>query len=278
MSNFSDVYSRQGYLVIEGFISHEECDVLRRRSLEIVHQQGPILASSISRCLREGKSQEQFYLDAEATLCVFFEKEAFGEDKEVNIPLQWAVSKISHALHDLDPVFDRFSRLPLIKTLVAGLRLGMLSPVLAQSMYHFKQPFIGSAVVCHQDASFLYTEPESTTALWFALEDASVENGCLWVLPAGHDAPLKYRCLRTPENSVDYVVYDSSPWPIEKMIPLEVPKGSLIVLHGRIPHMSHANRSSQSRHAYSLHLIDGHSHYPKNNWLQRSPAFPFRGL
>lgn len=49
-----------------------------------------------------------------------------------------------------------------------------------QSMYIFKQPSIGGEVVPHQDSAFLSTDPPSCIGLWFALEDANKENGCLW--------------------------------------------------------------------------------------------------
>jgi phytanoyl-CoA hydroxylase len=52
----------------------------------------------------------------------------------------------------------------------------------------------------------------------------------------------------------------------------------LILLHGLLPHLSGANHSPQSRHAYALHIIDGTSEYSKNNWLQRNAAMPLRGF
>ena len=42
-------------------------------------------------------------------------------------------------------------------------------------MYIFKQPKIGGEVVCHQDSTFLYTEPESAVGFWVAIEDATIE-------------------------------------------------------------------------------------------------------
>ena len=45
-------------------------------------------------------------------------------------------------------------------------------------------------------------------------------------------------------------------------MPLEVKKGSLILLHGLLPHRSFENRSSHSRHAYTLHLIGADAKYP----------------
>ena len=38
-------------------------------------------------------------------------------------------------------------------------------------------------VVPHQDSTFLYTEPMTTVGLWWALEDCTKENGCLWAKP-----------------------------------------------------------------------------------------------
>jgi phytanoyl-CoA hydroxylase len=63
-----------------------------------------------------------------------------------------------------------------------------------------------------------------------------------------------------------------------KLVPLEVRKGALVVLHGRVPHMSHANRSPRSRHAYTLHVVDARSAYPGTNWLRRRATMPLRGF
>ena len=85
----------------------------------------------------------------------FFEAEATGE------PVERALNKIGHALHDLDPVFDRVSRRPRIAGLVGS--LGIARPLLLQSMYIFKQPRIGGEVVCHTDHTYLWTDPPSVT-------------------------------------------------------------------------------------------------------------------
>ena len=45
-----------------------------------------------------------------------------------------------------------------------------------------------------------------------------------------------------------------------------------------LPHKSGANTSPRSRHAYSVHLIDGTAAYPEDNWLRRSPDMPARGF
>jgi phytanoyl-CoA hydroxylase len=144
-------------------------------------------------------------------------------------------------------------------------------------MYIFKQPHIGGEVSCHQDSTFIYTEPFDLAGLWFALEDATIENGCLRAIPGGHLSGLKSRWVRS-EKGMKFEHYDSEPWPEEKLVPLEVSKGSLILLHGLLPHRSFENNSQRSRHAYTLHLIGGNVKYPADNWLQRSEALPFRGF
>ena len=90
--------------------------------------------------------------------------------------------------------------------------------------------------------------------------------------------PLKVRFFRTPESGTKFVINDYAPWDLTAMVPLEAKKGTVIVLHSRAPHMSYANTSSKSRHAYTLHIIDESSHYPSDNWLQRSPDMPARGF
>jgi phytanoyl-CoA hydroxylase len=139
-------------------------------------------------------------------------------------------------------------------------------------MYIFKNPFIGGDVACHQDATFLYTEPVSVTGLWFALEDATIDNGCMWALPGGHAGPLRKRFARKEGGGTTMRVLDHTPLPDARpeapWIPLEAERGTMIVLHGLLPHWSGANRSARSRHAYALHYIDEACAYPEDNWLR----------
>lgn len=103
---------------------------------------------------------------------------------------------------------------------------------------------------------------------WFALEDANRENGCMWALPGGHSIPLKDRFHRLPTGGASFEVFDPTPYPTEGLVPLEAPKGTLVLLHGLLPHTSGPNRSERSRHAYTLHAIERDAHYPADNWLQ----------
>jgi len=271
-----DRYEREGFLVLEDFVSHDACDALRARAAELVQAFDPSGIVSIFSTHEQTRTSDEYFLDSGDKISFFFEENAFNPDGSLRQPKEQSINKIGHALHDLDSAFDRFSRTPEIEQLVG--ELGINDPLLLQSMYIFKQPNIGGEVSCHQDATFLYTDPLHLVGLWFALEDATIENGCLWIIPGGHKAGLKSRFVRANEGGTRFETFDRSPWPEENLKPLEVKKGTLIVLHPLLPHLSRENKSSRSRHAYTLHIIDASTDYSDDNWLQRSPDMPLHGF
>lgn len=269
-------YRRDGFLILPEFVESRACDRLRARAEELVHDFDPSGIVSIFSTREQNRRSDDYFLASGDKIRFFFEEDAFLPDGTLKQSKEQSINKIGHALHDLDPVFSEFSRTPDIEQLVT--ELGIERPLLLQGMYIFKQPRIGGEVTCHQDSTFLYTEPQHIAGLWFALEDASIENGCLWAIPGGHTLGLKSRWQRNASGGMHFEVFDQSPWPEEELIPLEVRKGSLILLHGLLPHKSLANRSAKSRHAYTLHVIGGDCHYPQTNWLQRSLEMPLRGF
>ena len=268
-------YERDGFLVLENFATREACDALRRRAAELVEAFDENSIRSIFSTREQTRTSDDYFLASGDQIRFFFEAEAFTPEGALRQPKQLSLNKIGHALHDLDPTFAHFSRTPRLAALAAD--LGQAQPLPWQSMYIFKQPGIGGEVACHQDATFLYTNPPSVVGLWFALEDATRENGCLWALRGGQRFGLKSRFKRAEGGGTEFEILDPTPWPQERLIPLEVPQGTLIVLHGLLPHLSYANRSPKSRHAYTLHLIDGDCEYPADNWLQRGTAQPLFG-
>ena len=269
-------YEANGFLVIEGFASGQECDELRLRAEQLVQEFEPAEVVSIFTTHEQSRVADEYFLTSGDKIRFFFEENAFAPDGTLRQSKERSINKIGHALHDLDPVFNRFSRSRKIQELAQD--LGINNALLLQSMYIFKQPKIGGEVSCHQDSTFLYTEPNDIAGLWFALEDASIENGCLWIIPGGHKHGLKSRWIRTAGEKMEFTTFDAEPWPETELIPLEVKKGALILLHGLLPHRSLENRSAKSRHAYTLHIIGGNAHYPPDNWLQRSPSMPLRGF
>jgi phytanoyl-CoA hydroxylase len=269
-------YGRDGFMVLENFAEANSCDRLRGRAEEMVREFDPAGVVSIFSTQEQSHLRDDYFLGSGDKIRFFFEEDAFRPDGKLKQDKERSINKIGHALHELDPVFSEFSKTTAVKQLVSD--LGIEDPLLVQSMYIFKQPRIGGEVTCHQDSAFLYTDPIDIAGLWFALEDATIENGCLWVIPGGHKAGLKSRWRRVAEGGMAFEVFDPTPFPEEQLVPLEVSQGTLIVLHGLLPHKSLANRSPKSRHAYTLHAVGGNSHYPEDNWLQRPGEMPFRGF
>jgi phytanoyl-CoA hydroxylase len=268
-------YERDGFLVLERFVEPAACDALIERAGELLRGFRPDTVS-IFTTREQTRTSDDYFLDSGDKIRFFFEEEAFAPGGELRQPIEQSINKIGHALHDLDPVFSRFSRDPRIAELVGS--IGIAHPLLLQSMYIFKQPHIGGEVTPHQDHTFLWTDPPSATGLWFALEDATVENGCLWAQPGGHREPPRKRFHRLPGGGTAFEVLDARELPADRMVPLEVPRGSCIVLHALLPHASSANRSPRSRHAYSVHIIDAQAAYRTDNWLRRGPDLPLRGF
>lgn len=269
-------FQEDGYLVLPGFKSHDEIARLRQRAAEIVRDFDPSENRPIFTTRDQVRATDDYFLRSDNTIRCFFEEEAFDEQGRLRQDKSLSINKIGHAMHDLDPVFSAFSRDP--KLAAVARDLGLVDAKVWQSMYIFKQPGIGGEVAWHQDATFFETTPVTVTTFWFALEDATIDNGCLWVEPGGHRGPMRERFVRNGDE-ISMEKLDSTPWPDNtRAVAVEAKAGSLVCFHGLLPHYSAPNRSPVSRHAYTLHATDGNASYSPQNWIQRDAAFPVRGF
>ena len=268
-------YRADGVLVLADFVTREQCRTLRERALELVDTFDPSTVQSVFSTTEEKHQRDAYFSESASGIHFFLEAEALDADGKLTRPKHECLNKMGHAMHDLDPIFDAFSRTPALAEVVRC--LGYDDAAILQSMYIFKPPAIGGEVVAHQDSTFLYTEPETCTGFWFALEDATLDNGCMQFVPGAHTGPLRRRHYRNEAGVLTTEVLNDTPWSAEP-VAVEVNAGTLVIFHGRAPHQSAANRSSQSRHAYTFHVIDRSAHYPSNNWLQRKAELPLRGF
>jgi phytanoyl-CoA hydroxylase len=269
-------YEAAGVIVLEDFVPVSECRKLRERVRMLVDDFDAGSVRSVFSAMKQTQLGDKYFEESGDKIRFFFEHDAFDENGELRQSKENSLNKMGHAMHDLDPVFDAFSRTPKLAATVGS--LGYHDPVILQSMYIFKPPRIGGEVYCHQDSTFLYTEPESCTGFWFALEDATVENGCMQFIPGAHKGPLKELHYRGEDGRMAFRTLDDTPWPEAATVAAEARAGTLVIFDGRAPHRSGANRSDRSRHAYTLHVIDRASRYPEQNWLQRDPGLPLRGF
>ena len=277
-------FADDGFLVLPGFKTAAECAEVCTRARQIVDAFQPDRETGVFSTRDRNRMADAALLASATEVRCFFEEEAFDAAGALRVPQARAINKIGHALHDRDPVFRAFATGPALAALAAD--LGLARPQVWQSQVIFKQPHIGGEVGWHQDASFFVTTPQTVVTFWFALEDATVDNGCLWVQPGGHTGPLREQYLceeRDPQRPgsgrLRMQALDAMPWPgMDLAVPLPVAAGTLVVFHGLLPHYSAPNRSTGSRLACTLHVTDGRAAYAPQNWLQRGPDRPAPGL
>jgi phytanoyl-CoA hydroxylase len=271
-------YRQDGFLVLPGFVEDRRCMELRQRAMELArgHVPPPARATVFTADGSALHASDEYFLSSGEAIRCFFEKGAFDADGQLRADAALCLNKLGHAMHDLDPVFDAFSRTPRLAAVADD--IGMRDPLLLQSMYIFKQARIGGEVSCHTDHTYLWTEPRSVVGFWFAIDDATTENGCLWALPGGHRLPVRSRSrLNAARTATVMDIFDEEPYPVDGLVALEARRGTLVLLDGALPHRSGPNLSDKPRHAYTIHAIDSVADYLPDNWLQR-PGLPLRGF
>lgn len=116
----------------------------------------------------------------------------------------------------------------------------------------------------HQDEIYIPTRDRSLTGAWIALDDATVENGCLWVLPGSHRAGVLYPQEWHADPRFD-CAFESKGFPYsnDDAVPVEVKAGSIVFFHGYTLHRSLPNRAiSGFRRAVVNHYMSAESLLP----------------
>ncbi|KAJ8260510.1 hypothetical protein COCON_G00162330 [Conger conger] len=278
-------YQEDGYLVLDGFLDPDECDVLRKKMSEIVDRMDVpehcrIQFSTDHEEQLKAQGSADYFITSGDKIRFFFEKGVFNEKGDFTVARECSLNKIGHALHAFEPVYKNVTHSQKVQTVVK--KLGLKCPVILQSMYIFKQPGIGGEVNPHQDATFLNTEPLGRVmGLWIALEDATLQNGCLWFIPGSHKNGITRRMVRTAKGAfplTDFVGRERN-YDDNLFIPTPVKKGGLVLIHGEVVHRSAENISSHSRHVYAFHVMESQDTlWNPENWLQPSPELPFPPL
>ncbi|KAF2022403.1 phytanoyl-CoA dioxygenase [Aaosphaeria arxii CBS 175.79] len=226
---------------------------------------------------------DAYFLESGDKVRYFFEEDAFDTSGKLTKPKNRAINKIGHYLHELSPSFRSISLSD--RNAAIARSLGFQDPRVLQSMVICKQPEIGGAVPPHQDSTFLYTDPPTAVGYWYALEDATAENGCLsFAAGSQRRAPIRKRFVRTGkkgEEGTGFIDNEGPQFPQshpgsngdtkeedEVYTMGEVKAGTLVLIHGNILHKSEKNVSGKSRFIYTFHVIDGAEKYDERNWLQ----------
>lgn len=258
-AQLAEYFRENGFVHLSQVIEPVMCQKLIFRMKDLVAKINPLSDQVFDA--EHQKTKVQFLIDSAHRILCFFDKNA----PNTTDPFR-ALNKVGHGLHKKCPVYQKFSETPYFFDLMKC--LGQKKPEIIQSMFIFKQPLFGDIVPAHQDASFIYTEPSSVIGLWIALQDATVENGCLWVLPKAHTQNLKERFVYK-NGCLNFEYKKPVHWPKKDFIPLNAKVGDIIILHGKLPHFSEKNYSLKTRYAFTLHFIDRANYFPKENWLNQ---------
>ena len=276
-------YENNGYLLIPNALSSSTVSALLSETNQMLTSfsltDHPMTKFSTGE--KDSHVGDDYFLTSGDKVRFFFEEDAFSSTGELTKPKHRAINKIGHYLHELSPQFRKATFTPLHREIARA--IGFRDPRVLQSMIICKQPEIGGRVPPHQDSTFLYTNPPSAVGFWIALEDATMDNGCLSFAKGSHRrAPVKSRFIRKegrggtgfedvagakfPENSEIEEREDDEE---EKGYEMgEVKAGTLVLIHGNLLHKSEKNLSEKSRFIYTFHVIEGEHEYDSKNWLQ----------
>ena len=239
-SNRIDVnffFKSNGYLVLEDGFTTEEINLLKQESVAICKGERGTLA--------DGGSDEKLVID-----------QFMGEKHPEDIPLyktdELALQKILcvHFPHKISkPVYEAVHNKNVVDVLtyVVGPNVKCM-----QSMLFIKasgKP--GQA--WHQDEDYIPTRDRSLIGAWVAIDDATIDNGCLWVLPESHKPGILWD--QTWHGDRNYDCADLSvgfPYTDDQAVPVEVKAGSVVFFNGYLLHKSLPNKAPAGTFRRSL--------------------------
>ncbi|XP_050423317.1 phytanoyl-CoA dioxygenase domain-containing protein 1 homolog [Adelges cooleyi] len=267
-------FEKDGYVVINNFFDENDVEKLKNAGLKLT-QNVPNEAKTVFKTSQNNQEISSYFMESCDKIGYFYEKDALDENGDLLVDQSIALNKVGHALHRLEPTFEAYTYNDKVSNICRA--LGLIRPTVVQSMYIYKNPGIGGEVVAHQDSTFLHTEPDSLVGFWIALDDSTIENGCLWVIPGTHKNDVHQKLVCDPKNkSRNQTIFQGTFPDYEQsaFVPVPVKKSGLVIIHGRIIHKSDHNKSQLSRHAYTFHVYDeASSQYSDKNWLQTKIGF-----
>lgn len=225
----------EGYLTVEGLLTMDEVEEIRADTLKLAR--GGYPCESL-RPLPETMSDREALQNI---LCI-------------------------HQPHFISPVMEKYARHPKVCGALSQITAAHLpywdgSVKCMQSMLFVKPPgFQGQP--WHQDEIYIPTRDRSLVGAWIALDDATVENGCLWVIPGSHrNGQLHPQHGHDNADEFDFTP-ESYGFDESAEVPVVVKTGTLVFFNGYLLHRSHRNRSQVFRRVLVNHYCNAWSLLP----------------
>lgn len=231
-----EAYERDGYLVVENLVSPQDLRTLRERI----------------DAIQEGRANAQ----SSGFVTNF---EPAGGTAVAAKPVLRKLSEL--AAHD--EFFRSIASSKGILDCVAQLT-GRAERILLYSDQAFLKPaFHGTEKPLHQDNSYFRVEPmHFGVTCWMAIDDATVENGCMNYIPGSHKLGL------IPHKAIKDTPHLTPEGQFGREVPAPIPAGACIFHHLLVLHSSKANNSPNSRRAWALHYVNGAAQCPVREYAQ----------
>ena len=242
-----EAFNKDGVLVVEGLLDADEVATMRERAEWVASGQAAHIPSErlqMESVVSKGEAQVDTHADS--------------------------LRKMSHIAF-VDEVFQAHARNAKILDVIESL----LGPdiKLYQDQLFMKPPRIGSRQAYHQDAPLgFHIEPTDMVTCWAALTEATIDNGCLWMLPGTH------RFGYIPKEKWQEYETMALEGRLSEERPIELKAGDCSFHHGLILHSSRPNRTAQRRRGYATHYVSARCQYtgvPEHNdaLLMRGQSF-----
>ena len=120
----------------------------------------------------------------------------------------------------------------------------------------------GKETPWHQDGDYYPIEPLETVSAWIAIDDATVENGCMRYIPGSHKERriFPHHWDENPDLTLTQVIDDEYA-PEDKAVDAVLEAGQIIIHDVYMVHGSRANKSAKRRAGYVLRVMPAASHY-----------------
>ena len=242
-------WNNDGYILIPNFLNEEDCDAMDKEVLKI-----------INNIIPEGSAFSHAY--AGDGHIAIREMKPSPNAKSI----EDEISKLFR-IHSKG-VFNDF----IYNKLLGDILEDILGPDVDcfLSQYIFKNPGAWGQP-WHQDSSYFPFDREPQVGAWLATTEATLENGCLVVLPGSHKESLHEHLPDEREGS-NYGYTEIRDHDFSKEIPMTLSKGDLLLFHSFLMHKSYDNNSNFRRTAMVYHFAETGTNFgdidsPTNEWI-----------
>jgi len=251
-------FVRDGFFVAPDLMAPEEIEELKRDTIALAR--GAYPCDSLQPAPADATDQEVL----ENILCI-------------------------HQPHYISPIMKKYAAHPKICGILSQITAAHLpywdgSVKCMQSMLFVKPPgFQGQA--WHQDEIYIPTRDRSLIGGWIAMDDATIENGCLWVVPGTHQPGYLYPQKKHDNDDEFDFAPESFGFDESLEVPVEVKAGAVVFFNGYLLHRSRKNRGNIYRRVLVNHYMNAWSLLPWHVKEGESPAnadrrgvFPVAGI